>query len=131
MVKLLQGTQPNSYDFKTQTNTENNDGTNNQNIDAIDTGNPSNALLIKHLGNTSDFSSKLTQLPQANKLGDESNNDMDWALILIDCDDIGMLLNTKKISMTQAQNSINLLKESICKSISKSSDENKVFRYHL
>ena len=121
-------------DLKTQINTEcDNDTTNNQNSDTINLANVSNELLLdaNHLGNTTDFLSKLKQLCQIEMVSNETNNDMQWVLVLIDCDDIGLLLNTKKISMTQTKNSINLLNASIYNIITKSSDENKIFGYHL
>ena len=121
-----------SDDLKTQLNTvPNNDTPNNQNVDEINSANGSNVLLlINHLGNTNDFLSKLKKLCE-----NKEKCKKKCVLILIDCDDIGMLLFNKRITMIEAQNSINLLKRNICKIIAKSNDDsdndNELFGYHL
>ena len=101
-----------------------------------------NMLLINNLGKTNDFLSKLKELCQTdtkNDMKDKNTNDKEWVLILIDCDDIGVLLYNKKVSMVQAQNSINLLNASICRIVEESvacggDEDNKnsgIFGYHL
>ena len=90
-----------------------------------------NALLINTLDKTDDFLSKLNQLCKEKIT---SENDQEWVLILIDCDDIGVLLHDKKITTQQAQNSINLLNANICRIIDKHNcqdDNNNMFGYHL
>ena len=88
-----------------------------------------------NLGNTNDFLSKLKQLCQIDKDSHISKKDGEWILILIDCDDVGALLNSEKISMIDAQNSINLLNASISKLIKRSrnsnDNDNEIFGYHL
>ena len=112
-------------EVKTQTETAETDATlTNRNIDEIN---------VNTLANTNDFLSKLQQLCRIHNVPDVSNKDGEWMLILIDCDDIGVLLNIEKISMIEAQNSINLLQASISKSIEKSSNNNgnDIFGYHF
>ena len=88
-----------------------------------------NSLLINHLGSTYHFLLQLNQLC-------EQKRDEKWVLILIDCDDVGVLLHDKKISMKQAQHSINLLNANICRIVGASgqSDDtqnSKMLGYHL
>ena len=87
-----------------------------------------NSLLINHLGSTYHFLLQLNQLC-------EQKRDEKWVLILIDCDDVGVLLHDKKISMKQAQHSINLLNANICKIVAASQSDNtqnsKMLGYHL
>ena len=128
--KLHQLALADNFEYEVERILENN--TDSANTDKMNLMHGCNALLSNSLGKTKDFLSKLNQLCQETTgINDsESKNNQEWVLILIDCDDIGLLINNKDISMKQAQNSINLLNANICRIIEQDKG-NDMFGYHL
>ena len=87
------------------------------------------SLLDNYLEKTDDFLQKLNQLCST---GHNICSNREWTLILIDCDNVGMLLHNKTISVIQAQNSIHLLNVNIRKHVNSNTIANdSVFGYHL
>ena len=68
--------------------------------------------------------------PLSGSGGHSTCSDQEWTLVLIDCDNVGILLHNKKISMKQAQNSINLVYINIRKHVNENNNDT-VFGYHL
>ena len=86
-------------------------------------------FLESYIERTGDFLQKLNQL-SSRCTCHSICSDKELTLIFIDCDNVGILLHNKTISMTHAQNSINLLNVNIRNHVNENNNDN-VFGYHL